>query len=579
MKRFFFSAAIAIIFLLGCTNKSFQVGTYEGVARGFNGDVQVEIDLSSDSLEAIRIISHAETDGIGTIAVDKLPSQIIEKQSLNVDAISGATYTSDGIKNAIRAALKVAGVKPSDLKVVKATKKTQVSMNEEARSVDVVVIGGGGAGMIAALEARNAGESVLIIEKTSMLGGNTVRATGGMNATETKEQLRAGINDSVEIFVNDTMTSGKNRNNRDLVTTLAEKSSSAIEWLKTIGINLSDVALFGGASQKRIHRPIDSEGKVLAVGSYMVPILEKNIKDAGVEILFDTAATEIIMQDGMVSGVKAQSANNNYTINAQSVIIATGGFGANKEMYTMYRPELEGFVTTNNKAMTGDGIKMAVAIGAATVDLDQIQIHPTVESTGALITEGLRGDGAILVNAEGKRFVNELDTRDVVSLAEVAQTGGYAYLIIDQAMADKSNVIKGYISKGFTISADSYDDLGRAIGSNAQTFADTMHTWNDAVATNNDAEFGRTGMKNELSVAPFYAIKITPGVHHTMGGIKINTEAQVIDNNGDVIPSLYAAGEVTGGIHGANRLGGNAVADIVVFGRIAGQNAADSAKQ
>ncbi|MGL4986014.1 MAG: FAD-binding protein [Treponemataceae bacterium] len=174
--------------------------------------------------------------------------------------------------------------------------------------------------------------------------------------------------------------------------------------------------------------------------------------------------------------------------------------------------------------------------------------------------------------------MNELDTRDVVSAAEIAQTGGYAYLIIDQAMADKSNIIKNYIANGYTISADTYKDLAATIKADPQVFSQTMDTWNDAVRLNKDTEFGRIGMKNDLSQAPFYAIKIAPGVHHTMGGIKINTNAQVLDKNDFVIQGLFAAGEVTGGIHGANRLGGNAVADIIIFGRIAGQKATEFIK-
>ena len=248
-------------------------------------------------------------------------------------------------------------------------------------------------------------------------------------------------------------------------------------------------------------------------------------------------------------------------------------------MVAQLKPELDGFVTTNAPGVTGDGIKMAEAVGAATVDMDQIQIHPTVEqATSALITEGLRGDGAILVNAEGLRFCDEVGTRDAVSAAELAQTGGYAYLIVDQKMVDASSVIAGYITKGYTVQGDTYADLGAAMGVPGDALTETMEKWNAALAAGVDEEFGRTSFANALDTAPFYAIKIAPGVHHTMGGVKINTATEVIGTDGSVIPGLFAAGEVTGGIHGANRLGGNAVADFVVFGKIAGEQAAAYAK-
>ena len=219
---------------------------------------------------------------------------------------------------------------------------------------------------------------------------------------------------------------------------------------------------------------------------------------------------------------------------------------------------------------------MAEALGAATVDMDQIQIHPTVEAnTAALITEGLRGDGAILVNAEGKRFFDEVSTRDKVSAAEIAQPGSYSYLIVDQAMADASNVIQGYIKKGFTTQGETYEELAKALGMDEAAFAETMNNWNSCVEAKSDPEFGRTSFANPLNTAPYYAIKVTAGVHHTMGGLKINPAAEVLTEDGSAIAGLFAAGEVTGGVHGANRLGGNAVADFVVFGRIAAQSAAD----
>ena len=261
-----------------------------------------------------------------------------------------------------------------------------------------------------------------------------------------------------------------------------------------------------------------------------------------------------------------------------AVVLTTGGFGANLDMVVKYKPELKGFMTTNAAGIQGQGIEMAEAIGAATVDMDQIQIHPTVEAnTAALITEGLRGDGAVLINAEGKRFIDEVGTRDVVSAAEIAQTGSYSWLVVDQAMTDNSSVIQGYIKKGYTVTGATYEELAKAMGVDEAALAETMNNWNGYVEAKNDPDFGRTSFANPLNTAPYYAIKVTAGVHHTMGGLKINPNTEVLNENGEVIPGLFAAGEVTGGVHGANRLGGNAVADFTVFGRIAGAAASNYA--
>ncbi|MDE6107443.1 MAG: flavocytochrome c [Oscillospiraceae bacterium] len=585
--------------------------TATGDGRGYGGALQVSVTLSADkkTIEAIVVGANGETPAIGGRAMELLTATVLEKQTVEVDTISGATLASNGFLTAVKAAIEAAGGNVADFQKSADNENTE----NTTLDVDVVVIGAGGAGMTAAITAAQAGKKVVILEKTAMVGGNTVKSTGGMNAAETPYQQgntfakgeddaivamlksaeaypelaelaatvqkqyedwkAAGSNgyfDSVELMMLDTMVGGHGINNIELVKVLAENSAAGIEWLKGIGANLNNVGSFGGASVKRIHWPKNAAGQKTNVGAYIVPILEQACADNGVEILFNTAATEIIMDGDKAVGVKA----NGYTVNAKSVILASGGFGADLKMVAELNPALDGFVTTNAPGCTGDGIKMAQAVGADVVDMDQIQIHPTVEQkTSALITEGLRGDGAILVNQEGVRFCNDTGTRDAVSAAELAQTGGYAYLIVDQKMVDASATIQGYITKGFTVQGDTYEALAEAMGAPADAFKATMEKWNAAVAAQTDAEFGRTAFTDPLDTAPFYAIKIAPGIHHTMGGVKIDTEAQVIDTEGNVISGLFAAGEVTGGVHGGNRLGGNAVCDIVVFGQIAGKNA------
>ena len=623
------AAVIAVsLFGYGCGAKSASTssdagvsGDFTGTAKGFGGDVSVTLTLTDGAITGCTAEGKDETQGVGSEAIAKMPGEIAESGSIAVDGVSGATVTSTAIKEAAAAALTAAGLNPDDYKT--AVEKTG-SAEDSTVEADVVVVGAGGAGMTAAITAAGEGKSVVILESQSMVGGNSVRATGGMNAGKTvyqdenefgesagvektlktaaekyadnetitalaktvSEQWAAyqanptGYFDSVELMELDTMIGGKGINDPELVETLCANSADAIDWLDEHGITLHNVSSFGGASVKRIHRPVNAEGKTVSVGSYMIPLLQENCEKAGVKMMLDTTATEILTDaNGAAVGVKATGASGEtVTVNAKAVVLATGGFGANLDMVVKYKPELKGFMTTNAPGIQGQGIEMAQAIGAATVDMDQIQIHPTVEAnTAALITEGLRGDGAILINEEGKRFIDEVGTRDVVSAAEIAQTGSYSWLVVDQAMVDASSVIQGYIKKGYTVTGATYEELGKAMGVDAAAFAETMEKWNGYVEAKNDPDFGRTSFANPLNTAPYYAVKVTAGVHHTMGGLKINANTEVLNEKGEVIPGLFAAGEVTGGVHGANRLGGNAVADFTVFGRIAGAAASDYA--
>ena len=595
-------------------------GSFTGTAKGM-GEVSVTLTLTDNVITDCTAKGDEETPGIGSVVIEQFPGEVVEGNTINLDSISGATITSNAFVEAAKAALTEAGLNPDDYMA-----KADKTANGETVSydADVVVIGAGGAGMTAAMTAADAGQKVVILESQAMVGGNSARATGGMNAAKTvyqdenefdqaagvektlataaekyadnetitalaktvSEQWAAyqanptGYFDSVELMELDTMVGGKGINDPELVKTLCEGTADAIDWLDENGITLHNVSSFGGASVKRIHRPVNEEGKVVSVGAYMIPLLQENCEKRGIDIVLNTTVDTILTDaNGAAVGVSGTDKDGNtVVVNAKSVILATGGFGANLDMVTQYKPELAGFMTTNAAGAQGKGIEMATAIGAGTVDMDQIQIHPTVEAnTAALITEGLRGDGAILVNANGERFIDEVGTRDVVSAAEIAQPGSYSWLIVDQAMADASSVIQGYIKKGYTKTGATYEELAKELDVDPATFANTMETWNGYVEAKNDPDFGRTSFANPLNNGPYYAIKVTAGVHHTMGGVTINSATEVLKEDGTVIPGLFAAGEVTGGVHGANRLGGTAVADFVVFGRIAGESAANYA--
>ncbi len=622
------SALLCLAMLLTmCSFAMAEAGTYTGVGDseiGGKGAIEVSVTVDENGVVTdIQVTKNGDTAGIADAAVETMPGRIMAAQSANVDGVSGATMTSEAIKMAVLDAVTAAGLDTVKWSTYAATEAAKA--DDATYTTDIVIVGAGGAGMTAALTAAEKGANVIILESQAAVGGNSVRATGGMNAADTPAQDEnefgesAGVEktlktarttyadnvtitklaeevekqwadyqanpvgyfDSDELMELDTMIGGKGINNPELVEELADESADGVEWLKKYGIDLTSVGSFGGASVKRIHRPVNAEGKTIAVGSYMIPLLEKACEENDkISIQLETTATTILTdENGKAVGVKAVGATGNeVTVNAKAVILATGGFGANLDMVAELVPALKGFMTTNAAGAQGQGIEMAQALGAATVDMNQIQIHPTVQfDTAALITEGLRGDGAVLINAEGKRFIDEVGTRDVVSAAEIAQPGSYSYLVVDQAMLDKSSVIAGYVKRGFVFQGNTYEELAEALGVDAATFAETMNTWNTYVEAKNDPDFGRTSFAQPLNTAPYYAIKVTAGVHHTMGGLVINTDTEVLKDDGTVIAGLYAAGEVTGGVHGANRLGGNAVADFVVFGRIAGEEAAEYA--
>ena len=565
------SMLLAMLMLTGMA-AGVSAETFTGEDTGI-GPISVTLTVEDGKITAAEVVGDGETPGFGYEPIHDgvYAAAIVEKQGADIDVIANATVTSNAVIAATKKAMIAAGLMEAE----------NVTVQDE--TCDLVIVGAGGAGMTAAQDKNEWKDATTAAVEKTIAGAKEKYGDklGDLIATveaqfEAYKANPVGYFDSPELFALDTMVGGKAINNLDLVMTLVNNSADAIDWLATKDANLVSVGSFGGASVMRIHRALTAEGKTTPVGAYLVKTLTAAVEGCDqIDLRINSAATELVVTDGKVSGVKVSSDNGDYTITAKAVILASGGFGADLERVAALKPELKGFVTTNSAGITGDGIDMATAVGAATVDMDQIQIHPSVYTeTSALITEGIRGDGAILVNQGGKRFVNELETRDVVSAAELAQEGGYAWTIVDQKMMDASSTYNGYFTKGFALKGETIDELAAAMGTDAATLTETLNTWNAAVAAQKDDEFGRMSFAKALDTAPYYAIKVAPGIHHTMGGIVINTSAEVLDEAGNAIPGLYAAGEVTGGVHGANRLGGNAVADIVVFGRIAAQSAA-----
>lgn len=555
-------------------------GTYTGEGTGKGGKIAVEVTFKDSKIEAIKVLENEETPGFAD-AMDTLTESMITANQIEVDGVSGATLTSDGFKAAVRDALAKSGGTEEMLTATGAAAEKET--REDSYSADVVIVGAGGAGLSAAVTAAEAGAKVIVLEKMMMPGGNTLISGGEMAAPGNWLQKEQGIEDSVEQFYNDILKGGDNENDPELVKVLAENALPAAEWLKDdIGMTFEEYMLFfGGHSVERSLVPLN------ATGVEMIEKLTEKAESLGVEIHTSTPAKELIQTDGKVTAVKAEYDGKEVIYNANNgVILATGGFGSNLEMRIANNPDMdEKILSTNTVGSTGDGIIMAEALGAQTVDMQYIQTYPTCDpETGTLLYVGdVRLEGrSILVNLEGKRFVEELERRDVISMAVTEQTGGVSYMFWDESAMEASKVnvkhekeYNNLLERGMLVKADTVEEAAAHFGINAEELQKTIDKYNEYCANGKDEEFNKRGELVPFTDAPYYILKTTPAIHHTMGGLKINTDAQVMNTENEVIPGLYAAGEVTGDIHGTNRLGSDAIADIVVFGRIAGKNAAE----
>ncbi len=580
------AAVIAAGLLFTSCGGGLKKGTFEASAKGNNGDVTVAVSLDGIKITDVKIVKHAETPGISDKAISDLPAAIVANQTTNLDTISGATNSSKAILSAARAALTKAGAKDTDFSV-KAEKKVAADVEKTA---DVIIIGGGGAGLAAAVSAAQNGASVIVVEKTAAVGGNTIACGGIYNAPDPALQKPAGVEDSVDLFVKQTWEAGDKLGNINLVKVLCGNAYDGLQWLKSLGVKFEDKITMGpGSLYKRTHCSI----KPLGTG-FIDAYKEALSKDSNVEILLTTTAKELIEENGKVTGVKALGeTGNNVTLHAnKAVILSTGGFAGNVELRQKYNtsgkwsdlgPNVK---TTNMAGVTGDGIFMAQAVHANLIDMYQIQLlHMGNPKSGAIsgICEPLKTAGTIFINQEGKRFVREDGRRDDMCAAILKQTGSKMYVIESgEAIPDYKTAktldgspLTQWIDSGDVFEADTLEELAKKINVPADALKATIESYNKSIDTKKDEDgFGRELLEVKFTKGPWYANPRVPSAHHTMGGVQIDTECHVIGENGKIIPGLFAAGEVTGGIHGTNRVGGNAVVDTVVFGRIAGTQAA-----
>ncbi len=543
-----------------------QDGVWTGSGEGRSGTIVVKMTVENHEISDIVVVSQSESS-FAQETLNEMVARALQKQgllSVEVDGMTGATLTSTGVIDAVNMAILCAQGKDP------ATKKTYAD-----GSCDIVVVGAGGAGLTAAVEAASHGDlRIIVLEKQGIMGGNTNYSTGGINAAGTEAQQALGISDSPDLFYDDTMTGGKQMNIPSLVRSLVDNAAPTVAWLSSLGADLSDVGLMGGSSVKRTHRPKGGT----AIGAHLMKVLKEASAKANIEIRTSNKVTGLLTNGGTVTGVTVQNADGStYRLQAKAVVIATGGFGANLQMVTTYQPLLTGFATLNHPGATGDAFDWLAAVGGSTIQMGYIQIHPTAEAENQiLITEAVRGNGAILVNHDSQRFVNEMDTRDVVSAAILAQPSGEAFLIFDQAVRQSLATIETYANQHLMVEGADIASLAEKTGLPGNALATTLARYTAFYQAGEDDDFGRssTQMTAPLDTPPYYAIRVKPAIHHTMGGIRVDADMHVLRSDDTPVPGLFAAGEVTGGVHGANRLGGNGVADIVVNGKIAGRGAA-----
>lgn len=578
MKKYLMLALLLVSFFPNVLAQGAESGTFRGQGQGKHGEISLDVVVEEGQITDIQIVEQDENAGLADPVYEALKQAIIDTNSIEVDVVSGATATSEGYLEAVKDAITAAGL----TLVAKTGSVDQEPSYPEEQTFDVVVVGTGGAGFSAAIEAATAGKSVALIEKMPVVGGNTLISGGEMNVPNSWVQKNLGIEgDSVDIYYEDTMKGGDNVGDPKLVRIMAENALASAEWLRDeIKVEFLEDQLFqfGGHSFKRALIPVGH------TGAEMIGKLEAKAKALNIPIFLNTKAESLIQDEaGKVVGVKGtENGTRPVTFHANTaVILTTGGFGSNIQMRKEYNAEYdERYMSTDTVGTTGDGIVMAQAVGAALTNMESIQTYPIANPlTGQIsLLADTRFDGAILINQEGQRFVEELDRRDVISKAILEQTGGYTYQLWNDTIDAISKTKEAHegeynelLREGLLVKADTLEEAAAFFEIDIENLKETVAKVNEYAKTGEDKDFNHRGGLVSLEEGPYYIQKAVPSVHHTMGGLMINEKTQVLDEEGNPIPGLYAAGELTGSIQGKNRLGGNAITDIITFGRIAGQ--------
>ena len=588
MKRTTIAMATAAVFASAAyAAPAFEAGTYQAKAPGMHGDVVVETMFAKDRIEAVKVVKQAETQGIGTKAVEVLPGRIVEAQSPNVDGVSGATLTSNAIRTAVADCVKQAGVDPASL-VPLAVKKAG---RDETLETDVVVVGGGGAGMSATIRTRMNGLDVVLVEKMPFIGGAASISGGQVVAQGSKLQKAFGSkDDSVESMVKDFLANGNNLNDLSKLTLYAKNVGPTIDWLhEKVGVKFipNNLPFLAEYSHRRA---VEFQGGAGTMAQHLREVIGSN----GAKVLLSTKVESLIVEDGKVMGVKAVDENTGvkYTIRAKKTLLSTGGYGNNKSMLT---PEMQKVLYYGPVSSTGDGLKMAQGLGVKTQLLQYgkrypngIEVAPGIAKSTIYANVGAFDQAGILVNVDGVRFVNEKASNRHILEPMLRNKNGQAYVFMDQkswegfykrapetgvSQADMDKYIANdgksapLFVKGATI-----EEVAKKAGINAEALKATVAKYNGFVKAKKDADFGRPVeyMKAEISAeGPYYIVEQKPRFATTMGGVCTDDNLNLVKTDGTVIPNLYGAGEIVGGVMGDDSPAGANVGWALTSGRVA----------
>ncbi len=547
---------------------AYTAGEYTATGAGLNGPIEVTVTFDAEKIADIKIGAHSETPGISDPAFAKIPEAIIANQSLAIEVVTGATFTSKGILEAVEAAVVAAG---GDVEALKATGEAEaVVAEDEVLTYDVVVIGGGAAGIAAASNAKDAGASVLLLEKQAALGGNTIISGGIIYATGTQAQKDAGVEDSVEDLVEYWYGRAEGNADKAMLTMVAEKSNETVEWLMEGGVALGNL---GPTGLSTVPRALYTNGG----GSGFIVPMTNVIKEKGVDIRTETPAVALLTNEaGAVVGVEAVAADGHkVTVNAKSVVIATGGFDGSREMMRKYAPQNVNDFFFAAAGNTGDGINMAIEVGADTVFKGGvIGLRGIVPTSFADGTNGLVWMPYLMVNENGERFINESTDYPVIHSA--LEKNNRSYLIGDSTQLP-AIMVGALVEQGYAFTADTLEELAAKTFMPVDTFMATVARYNE-LKGQEDVDFGKAAASmTGVGEGPYTAIVVTPATIGTMGGIKVDLDMHVLKADGSIIPGLYAAGACANGdfFYQEYPASGTSIMMCFTVGRIAGTNAAE----
>lgn len=541
-------------------------GSYEGTGKGHGGDVKVAVEIKDHRITSVQVTEHQETQGISDKPLETVPQRIVDEQSLAVDTVSGATETSMAILGGAEEALKAAG---ADIALLKEGSTTEKAAEHREREADIVIVGGGVAGLTAAVEASATGLDVVLIEKMGMLGGSTALSGGKILAAGSVFQKEQGIEDTPKEFYDFMIGMGDGLVNEDKLKMIAEGSAANIDWLMEQGVEFSGEIDTPNPAMK------PNRGLTVASGSGMgfITSLEEAAAKQGVEILLETRGTKLLKDDsGAICGVEAlQSSGDTITFHTSAVILATGGYDRNEEVKQQYSPTYANSRTNVGAGNTGDGLIMAREIGANIIGNDSAIAQ--IAAYGAAAKDMFTFSG-LYVSVKGERFMDESSPRPVRTPIVLRKTNAPEfYMIIDSKGATEG--IETAVKDKTAFKADTLEELAQAAGMEPELLVKSVERYNELKAKGVDEDFGKSAdLMEPVEEAPFYAIHCNMNTAGTFGGPQTDLKAQVLDTEGNVIPGLYAAGEVSSGdlINKEYPGSGMAIQTFVTMGRIAGKN-------